>query len=56
MFISCRWSDRGFSNPLYSLMVAHANEYLDLDDMAAASGELVFVNGIGAIAGLVWIC
>jgi MFS family permease len=41
----------GLSNPLYSLLIAHTNDYLDHDDMAAASGGLVFINGLGAIAG-----
>ncbi|WP_299353096.1 MFS transporter [uncultured Shimia sp.] len=41
----------GFSNPLYSLLIAHANDYLEHDDMAAASGGMVFINGLGAIAG-----
>ena len=45
----------GFSNPLYSLLIAHANDYLDFDDMAAASGGLVFITGVGAIAGPVVI-
>lgn len=41
----------GMSNPLYSLLIAHANDFLDHEDMAAASGGLVFINGLGAIAG-----
>ncbi|MGX9350644.1 MFS transporter [Shimia sp. W99] len=41
----------GTSNPLYSLLIAHANDFLETEDMAAASGGLVFVNGVGAIAG-----
>ncbi|MEM7441001.1 MAG: MFS transporter, partial [Pseudomonadota bacterium] len=41
----------GTSNPLYSLLLAYTNDYLDHDDMAAASGGLIFVNGVGAIAG-----
>ena len=41
----------GLSNPLYSLLIAHANDFLDHEDMAAASGGLVFINGLGAIAG-----
>ncbi len=41
----------GTSNPLYSLYLAYTNDYLDHDDMAAASGGLIFVNGIGAITG-----
>lgn len=41
----------GATNPLYSLLIAHTNDFLDVDDMAAASGGLVFINGLGAIAG-----
>jgi MFS family permease len=41
----------GMSNPLYSLLIAHTNDFLDNDDMASASGGLVFINGLGAIAG-----
>ena len=48
----------GMANPLYSLLIAYTNDYLDADNMAAASGGLIFVNGLGAIAGPVvvgWI-
>jgi len=41
----------GTSNPLYSLLIAYTNDFLDIDDMAAASGGLVFITGMGAIAG-----
>ncbi|MBO9444731.1 MFS transporter [Ruegeria sp. R14_0] len=41
----------GMSNPLYSLLIAHANDFLEHEDMAAASGGLLFINGLGAIAG-----
>ncbi|MFK7753264.1 MAG: MFS transporter [Sedimentitalea sp.] len=41
----------GLTNPLYSLLIAHTNDFLEHDDMAAASGGLVFINGLGAIAG-----
>ncbi|TQM91724.1 MFS transporter [Roseinatronobacter monicus] len=41
----------GISNPLYSLLVAYTNDYLEHDQMAAASGGLLFVNGMGAIVG-----
>ncbi len=34
--------------PLYSLLIAHTNDYLEPEDMANASGALVFLNGIGA--------
>jgi len=48
----------GVSNPLYSLLIAYTNDFLQHEDMAAASGGLVFINGLGAIAGPVvtgWI-
>lgn len=41
----------GTSNPLYALLIAYANDYLERDDMAAASGGLLFINGVGAIGG-----
>ncbi|PWE30127.1 MFS transporter [Pararhodobacter marinus] len=41
----------GISNPLYSLLLAYVNDYLDNSDMAAASAGLMFINGIGAISG-----
>ncbi|WP_210527735.1 MFS transporter [Rubellimicrobium arenae] len=41
----------GTSNPLYALLIAYANDYLEREDMAAASGGLLFINGLGAIAG-----
>ncbi len=41
----------GTSNPLYALLIAYANDYLAREDMAAASGGLLFINGVGAIAG-----
>jgi MFS family permease len=41
----------GISNPLYSLYIAYTNDFLEIEDMAAASGGLIFVNGIGAIMG-----
>ncbi|RYH12376.1 MFS transporter [Tropicimonas sp. IMCC6043] len=41
----------GTSNPLYALLLAYVNDHLDYEDMAAASGGLIFLNGVGAIAG-----
>lgn len=41
----------GISNPLYSLLVAYTNDFLDNADMAAASAGLIFINGLGAITG-----
>ena len=41
----------GLSNPLYSLLIAHANDFIEYEDMASAAAGLLFVNGIGAILG-----
>ena len=41
----------GMANPLYALLIAYTNDFLEQDDMAAAAGGLVFINGLGAITG-----
>ncbi|NCU20186.1 MFS transporter, partial [Candidatus Falkowbacteria bacterium] len=41
----------GIANPIYSLLLAHTNDYLDAADMPAASAGLLFINGLGAIGG-----
>jgi MFS family permease len=41
----------GLSNPLYSLAVAYTNDFLVREEMAAASGGLLFLNGLGAVMG-----
>ncbi len=41
----------GMSNPLYALLIAYTNDFLETDDMPAASAGLVFLNGLGAIGG-----
>ncbi|WOI57145.1 MFS transporter [Palleronia sp. LCG004] len=41
----------GMANPLYALLIAHTNDYLAHEDMSAASGGLLFINGLGAVAG-----
>lgn len=41
----------GTSTPLYSLLVAYANDYMDVEKMPAASGGLMFLNGSGAMGG-----
>jgi MFS family permease len=41
----------GASNTLYALLIAYTNDYLEREDMAAASAGLLFINGFGAIAG-----
>lgn len=40
----------GMSMPLYALVLAYTNDHLDPQDMAAASGGLLFANGVGAVA------
>lgn len=41
----------GCANPLYSLVIAYTNDFLEHDDMAAASGGLLFLHGVGAVGG-----
>ncbi|KKM82344.1 hypothetical protein LCGC14_1320530 [marine sediment metagenome] len=41
----------GMSNPLYSLIMAHTNDFLEHEDMASASGGMLFINGLGAVLG-----
>ncbi len=41
----------GMANPLYALLIAYTNDYLEAEDMSAASGGLLFINGLGAVAG-----
>ena len=41
----------GASNPLYSLLLAYTNDFLQREDMAAAAGGLLFINGVGAVTG-----
>lgn len=41
----------GVANPLYSLIIAYTNDFLQPSDMAAASGGLLFINGLGSMAG-----
>ncbi|KAF0171292.1 MAG: major facilitator superfamily transporter [Rhodobacteraceae bacterium] len=41
----------GIINPLYSLLIAHTNDYLGKEEMPGASAGLIFLNGFGAIFG-----
>ncbi len=41
----------GMNMPMYSLTIAHTNDYLMPSQMVAASGSLVLVGGIGAAFG-----
>ncbi|SMX31616.1 MFS transporter [Octadecabacter ascidiaceicola] len=45
----------GTSNPLYALYIAYANDFLEHEDMAAASAGFIFINGVGAITGPILI-
>jgi len=51
MLLTAAFLVGGSSNPLYSLLIAYTNDFLEHDDMAAAAGGMVFINGLGAIAG-----
>jgi MFS family permease len=37
--------------PIYSLVIAHANDHLDKEQMLGASGKLVLLYGMGAMVG-----
>ncbi|SIS92256.1 Fucose permease [Roseivivax lentus] len=41
----------GSANPLYSLLIAHTSDFLEYEDMAAASAGLQFLNGVFAVIG-----
>jgi MFS family permease len=41
----------GITNPVYALLIAHTNDFLSREQMAAASAGLIFLNGFGAIFG-----
>ena len=41
----------GMNMPMYSLTIAHTNDYLEPSQMVAASSSLVLVGGIGAAFG-----
>ena len=41
----------GLMIPLYSLSIAHMNDYIDTDQMLGASSKMVLVYGVGSSAG-----
>lgn len=41
----------GMINPLYSLLIALTNDWLEKDEMPGASAGMIFLNGFGAIFG-----
>jgi len=48
LFLVAAFMIGGTANPLYSLMVAYTNDYLETDDMASAAAGLIVLNGVGA--------
>ena len=51
LFLGCALLYGGMTLPLYSLCIAHANDYLEPSQIVAASGTLVLCGGVGAIFG-----
>ncbi|PTX55753.1 sugar phosphate permease [Litoreibacter ponti] len=51
VLLACAFVIGGMTNPLYALLIAYTNDYLEPEDMAGASGGLLFINGLGAIGG-----
>lgn len=47
----CAFIVGGVASPLYGLLLSYANDYLEPEDMAAASSGFLFINGTGAVAG-----
>lgn len=45
----------GVASPLYSLMIAYTNDYLEREDMPAAASGMIFIFGLGAVGGPVII-
>ena len=41
----------GIANPVYGLLLAYTNDYLDQKEMASASAGLLFINGLGSMTG-----
>lgn len=41
----------GGINPIYALLIAHTNDFLEPKDMPSASAGLMFIGGLGAIGG-----
>jgi len=41
----------GFTFPIYSIAVAHTNDYTNPDDLVSASSALLLVYGVGAFLG-----
>lgn len=51
IFITLMFLYGGISMPLYSLLIAHTNDFLQPRQMVAASASLVLMSGLGASLG-----
>ena len=51
MFLAVMFLYGGISIPLYSLCIAHTNDFLQPRQMVGASSSLVLMNGLGAALG-----
>ena len=50
-YLACAALLGGVANPVYALLIAYTNDFLDTEDMAAASAGLLLINGAGAVFG-----
>ena len=41
----------GCVSPLYSILIAYANDRIETDRMAACGGKMIFLNGVGSMVG-----
>lgn len=41
----------GTVNPLYALLLAHTNDFVEQENMPSVSAGLIFIGGVGAIGG-----
>jgi len=51
VLVAVAFINGGVAQPMYALLIAYTNDYLEPDAMAGASAGLLFVNGLGAIVG-----
>ena len=50
-YLICAAMLGGVANPIYALLIAYTNDFLDTADMAAASAGLLLINGAGSVFG-----
>jgi MFS family permease len=49
--VACAALIGAVANPLYGLVIAHTNDFLQPEEMTSASSGLLVLNGVGAIGG-----